>query len=435
MGLVETLTQLSCRERDLKAAEIRKGEIERELERLEEEMRTISQMVIDKKECLREREIEICSTLAESAKCRDELKEVESSLSSIYRAYEADRHQEEEMKRKLEQLEREEIDLMENQHRIKMSVDSMKSDMSDFHREMKELDLVLESKKRSVEEMKVEERAQLMSVEKEKRKLNSVRENAVEESLLLTDLRNKITLTNTDLNSVEADLRDVTTELKFKLDEIEGNQKKFESDQIEKSKRLEKNLLELERVEGMIINEENMLSSLRAEHENHLKDVCSLQDVKANLERSVSELTKALGELRESRTVSEAEKNGLEKEIYTLQISRAVEEDKLNSLRAIIDQKNSILTATESDTVCAAKKLNKMKSLCMAEERIICHQRLQLKCCLEEMLVYETKLKDKAVRVRVESGLEGPPALRPDREPGSEVGLGWGSGRDLKWRE
>jgi chromosome segregation ATPase len=432
VGLVETLTQLSCRERDLKAAESRKEEIERELERLEEKMRTISQMVMDKKECLRDREIEIYAALAESAKCKDELKEVESSLSSIYRTYEADRHREEEMKRRLELLEREEIDLMENQRRIKMSVDSMKSDMSDFHQEMKELDLVLESKKRSIEEMKVEERAQLMSVEKEKRKLNSVRENAVEESLLLSDLRDKVALTNTDLNTVERDLRDVTTELKFKLDEIEENQKKFGSDQIENRKRLEKSLLELERVEGMIMNEKNMLSSLSAEHENHMKDVCSLTEVKANLERSVSELTAAVGELRESMTVSDAEKNGLEKEIYILQVSRAIEEDKLNSLRAIVDEKNSILTATESDTVSAVKKLNKMKSLCMAEERIICHQRLQLKCCLDEMLVYEARLKDKAVRV---SGLEGPPALRPDREPGSEVGLGWGSGRDLKWRE
>jgi chromosome segregation ATPase len=432
VGLVETLTQLSCRERDLKAAESRKEEIERELEKLEEKMRTISQMVMDKKECLRDREIEIYAALAESAKCKDELKEVESSLSSIYRTYEADRHREEEMKRRLELLEREEIDLMENQRRIKMSVDSMKSDMSDFHQEMKELDLVLESKKRSIEEMKVEERAQLMSVEKEKRKLNSVRENAVEESLLLSDLRDKIALTNTDLSTVERDLRDVTTELKFKLDEIEENQKKFGSDQIENRKRLEKSLLELERVEGMIMNEKNMLSSLSAEHENHMKDVCSLTEVKANLERSVSELTAAVGELRESMTVSDAEKNGLEKEIYILQVSRAIEEDKLNSLRAIVDEKNSILTATESDTVSAVKKLNKMKSLCMAEERIICHQRLQLKCCLDEMLVYEARLKDKAVRV---SGLEGPPALRPDREPGSEVGLGWGSGRDLKWRE
>jgi chromosome segregation ATPase len=432
VGLVETLTQLSCRERDLKAAESRKEEIERELEKLEEKMRTISQMVMDKKECLRDREIEIYAALAESAKCKDELKEVESSLSSIYRTYEADRHREEEMKRRLELLEREEIDLMENQRRIKMSVDSMKSDMSDFHQEMKELDLVLESKKRSIEEMKVEERAQLMSVEKEKRKLNSVRENAVEESLLLSDLRDKIALTNTDLSTVERDLRDVTTELKFKLDEIEENQKKFGSDQIENRKRLEKSLLALERVEGMIINEKNMLSSLSAEHENHMKDVCSLTEVKANLERSVSELTAAVGELRESMTVSDAEKNGLEKEIYILQVSRAIEEDKLNSLRAIVDEKNSILTATESDTVSAVKKLNKMKSLCMAEERIICHQRLQLKCCLDEMLVYEARLKDKAVRV---SGLEGPPALRPDREPGSEVGLGWGSGRDLKWRE
>jgi chromosome segregation ATPase len=432
VGLVETLTQLSCRERDLKAAESRKEEIERELERLEEKMRTISQMVMDKKECLRDREIEIYAALAESAKCKDELKEVESSLSSIYRTYEADRHREEEMKRRLELLEREEIDLMENQRRIKMSVDSMKSDMSDFHQEMKELDVVLESKKRSIEEMKVEERAQLMSVEKEKRKLNSVRENAVEESLLLSDLRDKVALTNTDLNTVERDLRDVTTELKFKLDEIEENQKKFGSDQIENRKRLEKSLLELERVEGMIMNEKNMLSSLSAEHENHMKDVCSLTEVKANLERSVFELTAAVGELRESMTVSDAEKNGLEKEIYILQVSRAIEEDKLNSLRAIVDEKNSILTATESDTVSAVKKLNKMKSLCMAEERIICHQRLQLKCCLDEMLVYEARLKDKAVRV---SGLEGPPALRPDREPGSEVGLGWGSGRDLKWRE
>jgi chromosome segregation ATPase len=432
VGLVETLTQLSCRERDLKAAESRKEEIERELERLEEKMQTISQMVMDKKECLRDREIEIYAALAESAKCKDELKEVESSLSSIYRTYEADRHREEEMKRRLELLEREEIDLMENQRRIMMSVDSMKSDMSDFHQEMKELDLVLESKKRSIEEMKVEERAQLMSVEKEKRKLNSVRENAVEESLLLSDLRDKVALTNTDLNTVERDLRDVTTELKFKLDEIEENQKKFGSDQIENRKRLEKSLLELERVEGMIMNEKNMLSSLSAEHENHMKDVCSLTEVKANLERSVFELTAAVGELRESMTVSDAEKNGLEKEIYILQVSRAIEEDKLNSLRAIVDEKNSILTATESDTVSAVKKLNKMKSLCMAEERIICHQRLQLKCCLDEMLVYEARLKDKAVRV---SGLEGPPALRPDREPGSEVGLGWGSGRDLKWRE
>ena len=79
----------------------------------------------------------------------------------------------------------------------------------------------------------------------------------------------------------------------------------------------------------------------------------------------------------------------------------------------------------------AVKKLNEMKSLCKAEERIICHQRLQLKCCLDEMLVYETKLKEKAVivRARGQGSPEVPPALRSEQESGSE------SGRDLKWRE
>jgi chromosome segregation ATPase len=430
--LVEALTQLSCRERDLKAADSRKREIERELERLEEEMRTISEMVIDKKDRLRDREREIQAATAESVKCEDELKEVESSLSSVYKAYEADRLREEETKRRLELLEREELCLMENQHRIKISVDTMRSDMCDFHQEMKELDLFLESKKKSVEEMKMEETACLMNIENEKRKLNSIRENAAEESLFLTELRDKVALSNMDLNSVKTDLRDVTTELKFKLDEIEENQKKFENDQIENRKKLEKSLLELERVEGMVINEKNMLSSLSAEHENHMKNVWSLKEMKASLERSVSELSEAVSELREGRTIREAEKDSLEKEIRTLHINRAVEEEKLHSLIAIIGQRNSILAATESDTVTAAKKLNKMKSLCMAEERIICHQRLQLKCCLDEMLAYETKLKEKAVRVRVESSLEGP-ALRSEREPGSENRLG--SGRDLKCRE
>ena len=429
--LAEVLTLLSARERDLKAADSKKGEVERECERLEEEMRMISEMLTDKKECLRDKENEMQASTAESAKCKEELKEVEISLASIYKAYEADRHREEDMKRRLNLLDTEEQDLMENQQRIKSSVDMMRSEVEDFHQEMKELDLQLEGKRRSVEEMKAEERTQIMSIEREKRKLTSIRESAAEEIALLTELRDKVTLTKTDLKSAETDLSDVTTELKFKLDEIEEHQTKFENDQTVERKKLEKGLLELERVAGMVRNEENRLFSLSAEHDTLMKEVCSLKEVESNLERSVIQLSETVRELREVISVREAEKHGLEREIYTQQMKQTIEIDKLHSLSAAIDQKNSSLTLTESDTVRAVKKLNEMKSLCKAEERIICHQRLQLKCCLDEMLVYETKLKEKAVivRARGQGSPEVPPALRSEQESGSE------SGRDLKWRE
>lgn len=413
--LAEALMQFSCQERGLKAAECRKGEIERECNRLQDEVRAISEMVEDKKECLRDKEMEIQDVTAESAKYKDELKEVENSLATIYRTYESDRFREEEMKRRLDLLGREELDLMVNQQRIKTVVDIMKSDISDFQREIKEMDLLLEDKRRSVEEMKVEERARVMSIEKEKRNLIFIRENAAEESFLLVELRDKVALTNTDLNSAETDLRDVTSELKIKLDEIEENQKKFDNNQIENRRKLEMVLLELERVEGSVVKEKNMLLSLSIEHDSRLKDVCDLKDIKLNFDHSAAQLTVTVSELRESVFAREAEKRSLEKEVCTLQMSRAVEEDKLHSLSALIDEKNSMLRVTESDTASAVKKLNRIKSLCVAEERIISHQRLHLKCCLDEMLVYETKLNEKAVTMGVESSLGDP-----------HKGQGWG---------
>lgn len=425
--LGETLSLLRLRGIDLDAAEGRKREVERECDRLGSEMRIVSELLADQNECLRLRVVEVQAATFEAAKCNDELKEVELSLAAMYRKYEADRDKEEVIKKRLDLLGSDELNLMENQRKMINSVDKMKSDIADCHHQIAELDDVLESKKKSVEEMKVDERALIVSMDREERKLNSIRESTIEVTLLLAEMQAKVTVTGTDLRSVETDLEDVTSELKVKLDEFEEYQEKCENDEIENRKKVEKCMLEWERVKGMVENEKSMLTALSAKHDAHVKDLCILEKDKISLEKTILKLSKVVDELNGRYSERVSEKEEFEKEFFILQMSRTKVAEDLESLSAIVEGKNTVLKVIELDTESATKKLSKIRNLSVAEERVISHQRLQLKCCLDELLVYETKLQEEAVRVQ--SSPAASPAL------GSEHRSGLGSDRILKLRE